>query len=145
MCPQDLSWPPPLYSIFRKFNLQVQCYADDTQLYLATHPNSILPPTSLSLLASSSSHKNTLNLLSPKCFYFNSRKDRLKDPLLLSNVFDHLCRREEHFDRRALGDLLLSCQLLDGENDLLGVFDSHLHRVAEVLLQDVLGRRLNHH
>lgn len=64
--------------------------------------------------------------------------------LLLPNVFHHVSWGWEDFDRGAFGDLLFSRQLLDGVYDLLGVFDSNLHRMAEILLQHVLSRRLNH-
>lgn len=65
--------------------------------------------------------------------------------ILLPNMFHHVSRDCEDLDRVALGDFLFSRQLLDGLYDLLGVLDSHLHRMAEVLLQHVLSRRLNHH
>lgn len=65
--------------------------------------------------------------------------------LLQPSLFHHFRRRREDLDRRPLGDLLLPSQLLYGQDDLLGVFDSHLHSVAKVLLQYILSRRLQHH
>ena len=64
---------------------------------------------------------------------------------LLSGVLHHVSWGREHLDGGALRDLLLSTQLLDGVYDLLGVFHANLHRVAEILLQHVLRRCLNHH
>lgn len=65
--------------------------------------------------------------------------------ILLPHVFHHVSWNWEDFDWGAFGDLLFSSQLLDGENYLLGVFHTNFHCMAEVLLQYVLSRCLNHH
>lgn len=65
--------------------------------------------------------------------------------VLLLHVRHHLRRCREHLGRRALGDFKLPRQLLDGQDDLLRVLDAHLDGVTEILLQNVLARRLDHH
>lgn len=65
--------------------------------------------------------------------------------ILLLHVFQHVSRSWEDFDWGAFGDRLFSGQLLDGVDDLLGVFNAKFHCMAEVLLQYILSRCFNHH
>lgn len=65
--------------------------------------------------------------------------------ILLPHVFHHVGWSWEDLDWGAFGDLPFSGQLLDGVDDLLGVFNANFHCMAEVLLQYILSRCLNHH
>lgn len=65
--------------------------------------------------------------------------------ILPSHVLHHVSWNREDLDRGAFGDLLFSFQLLDGMYDLLGVFNAHFDSMAEVRLQYILSRCLNHH
>lgn len=65
--------------------------------------------------------------------------------VLLPSMLHYVSRSCEDLDRSPLGDFTLSHHLLDGQNDLLAVFDSQLHRMAKVLLQHILSWCLNHH
>lgn len=76
-------------------------------------------------------------------FFFFFLCGLLRD--LLTGVLHHVSWNGENLDGGALGDLLLSAQLLDAMDDLLRVLHANLHCMAEVLLQHILRGCLDHH
>lgn len=68
-----------------------------------------------------------------------------QDDVLLAYIIHYLRGSCEQLLRRSFDHFLLSDQLLNGQNDLLYVFDPNLDSMAEILLKNIFCRGLHHH